>query len=206
MAGLEAPEEAKGISMPPHERLGPHNRQKLPPFDDLSEQGECDSRDVVRAARPDLAFDVTGELLSEKQIFGRQLRLGPKHQPQQAQQVSEEGECRRNTCADNTVCNQSPSVSLVGGRATECFLRSTGLLAGDARRAIDSFHSNRANGNGDEGRPFAWRIAIGTRVIRRLARLPLVCCRCVGVSESADDRILARHRCRSAMISRCSDT
>ena len=134
MAGLEAPEEAKGISMPPHERLGPHNRQKLPPFDDLSEQGECDSRDVVRAARPDLAFDVTGELLSEKQIFGRQLRLGPKHQPQQAQQVSEEGECRRNTCADNTVCNQSPSVSLVGGRATECFLRSTGLLAGDARR------------------------------------------------------------------------
>jgi hypothetical protein len=31
----------------------------------------------------------------------------------------------------------------------------TGLLAGDARRAIDSFDSNPANGHRDEGRPFA---------------------------------------------------
>ena len=55
---------------------GPHNRQELAPFDELSEQGECDSRGVVRAARPDLAFDVTGELLSEKQSFGPPVAFG----------------------------------------------------------------------------------------------------------------------------------
>jgi hypothetical protein len=60
----------------------------------LREQDECDSRGVVRAARSDLAFDITGKLLSEKQVLGRQLRSGPEHQPQQAQQVSEEGERR----------------------------------------------------------------------------------------------------------------
>jgi hypothetical protein len=77
MTGLAAPEEAKEISMPPHERLGPHNRQELAPVDELREQDECDSRGVVRAARSDLAFDVTGELLPQKQILGCQLRVGP---------------------------------------------------------------------------------------------------------------------------------
>jgi hypothetical protein len=42
MTGLAAPEEAKEISMPPHERLGPHNRQELTPSDQLREQGECE--------------------------------------------------------------------------------------------------------------------------------------------------------------------
>jgi hypothetical protein len=94
MTGLQPPEQAKEISVPPHERIGPHNRQELAPFDELREQDECDSRRVVRAARSDLAFDITGKLLSEKQVLGRQLRSGPEYQPQQAQQVSEEGERR----------------------------------------------------------------------------------------------------------------
>ena len=80
--------------MPPHERLGSHNRQELTPFDQLREQGECEARGVVGAARPDLAFDVTGKLLPEKQVLGGQLRSGPDHQPRQVRQVSEEGECR----------------------------------------------------------------------------------------------------------------
>ena len=80
--------------MPPHERVGPHNRQELAPFDESREQDECDSRGVVRAARSDLAFDITGKLLPEEEVLGRQLRSGPEHQPQQAQQVSEEGERR----------------------------------------------------------------------------------------------------------------
>ena len=44
--------------------------------------------------RSDLAFDVTRKLFPEEEVLGRQLRPGPDHQPQQAQQVSEEGERR----------------------------------------------------------------------------------------------------------------
>jgi hypothetical protein len=78
--------------VPPHERVGPHDRQQLAPVDELRKQDECDSRGVVRAARSDPAFHVTGELLPEEQVLGRQVRAGPEHQPQQMQQVSEEGE------------------------------------------------------------------------------------------------------------------
>jgi hypothetical protein len=80
--------------MPPHERIGPHNRQELAPVDKWREQNECDSRGVIRAARSDLAFDVTGKLFSEEEVFGRQLRTGPEHQPQEAQQFSEKGDRR----------------------------------------------------------------------------------------------------------------
>jgi hypothetical protein len=69
-----------------------HNRQQIAPVDELRQKDECDSRGIVRAARSDLAFDVTGQLLPEEQILGRQLRSGPEHEPQQAPQVSEEGE------------------------------------------------------------------------------------------------------------------
>ena len=75
--------------MPPHESIGPHNRQELAPVDERREQNECDSRGVVRAARSDLAFDVTGELLPEEQVLGHQVRAGPEHQPQKPQQVRE---------------------------------------------------------------------------------------------------------------------
>jgi hypothetical protein len=40
------------------------------------------------------AFDVTGQLLSDEEVLGRQVRSGSDHQPQQAQQVGEERECR----------------------------------------------------------------------------------------------------------------
>ena len=80
--------------MPPHERVGLHNRQKLAPVDEVREQDECDSRGVVRATWSDLAFDITGELLPEDQILGSQLRARPEHEPQKAQQVSDESECR----------------------------------------------------------------------------------------------------------------
>ena len=80
--------------MPPHKCIGTHNRQELAPPDELREENKCDSRGVVRAPRPNLAFDVTGELLPEEQILGCQLRVGSEHEPQQTQQVSEEGERR----------------------------------------------------------------------------------------------------------------
>jgi hypothetical protein len=80
--------------VPPHERLGPHYRQELTPFNELRQEDECDSRGVVRTARSALTFDVTRQLLPEEQILGRQLRSGPEHEPEQAQQVSEEGERR----------------------------------------------------------------------------------------------------------------
>ena len=59
------------MSMPPHERVGLHNRQELAPVDKRREQHECDSRGVVRAARADLALDITGELFSEEEVFRR---------------------------------------------------------------------------------------------------------------------------------------
>jgi hypothetical protein len=63
-------------------------------FDKLREEDECDPRCVVCAARSDPAFDVTRKLLPEEEVLRRQLRSGPDHQPQHAQQVSEEGERR----------------------------------------------------------------------------------------------------------------
>jgi hypothetical protein len=47
----------------------------------------------VRRGRT-LAFDVTRKLLAEEEVLGAQLRTGPDHEPQQAQQVSEKGERR----------------------------------------------------------------------------------------------------------------
>jgi len=66
--------------MPPHERIGPHNRQELAPVDDVREQDECDSRGVVRATGSDLSLDIAGELLPEEEIFRCKLRAGPEHQ------------------------------------------------------------------------------------------------------------------------------
>jgi hypothetical protein len=80
--------------MPPHKRIGLHNEQEPAPLDKLRQQNECDSRGVVRAARSDLAFDVTGKLFSEEEVFDRQLRTGPEHRTQEAQQVVEKGERR----------------------------------------------------------------------------------------------------------------
>jgi hypothetical protein len=50
---------------------GRTNRQELAPVDKRREQNECDSRGVVRAARSDLALDVTGKLFSEEEVFRR---------------------------------------------------------------------------------------------------------------------------------------
>ena len=94
LAGLQAPEQAKEISVPPHECIGAHNRQELATLDKLRQENEYDSRRVVRAAGSDLAFDVTRRLLLEEEVLGRQLRTGPDHQPQQAQYVCEKGERR----------------------------------------------------------------------------------------------------------------
>jgi hypothetical protein len=85
LTGLQAPEEAKEIPVPPDKRVGTDNRQELTPFDVLRQEDKCDSRGVVRAVRSDLAFDVTGKLLPEEQVLGRQLRSRADHQPQQAQ-------------------------------------------------------------------------------------------------------------------------
>jgi hypothetical protein len=66
MTRLQPPEETKEISVPPHERIGPHNRQELVPVDEVRKQDECDSRGVVRATRSDLALDIAGKLLPEE--------------------------------------------------------------------------------------------------------------------------------------------
>jgi hypothetical protein len=63
-------------------------------FDESRQEDECDARRIVRPSRSDLAFDVTRELLSEEEVLGRQLRSGMEHQPQQAQEVSEQSEGR----------------------------------------------------------------------------------------------------------------
>jgi hypothetical protein len=90
--GFQTPEEAKEISVPPPERIGTHDCQQLALSDKLRQEDECDPRCVVRAARSDLAFDVTGKLLPEEEVLRRQLRSRPDHQPQHARQVSEKGE------------------------------------------------------------------------------------------------------------------
>jgi hypothetical protein len=94
LTGFQTPEEAKEIAVPPHERIGTHNRQELAPLDESRQDDECDTRRIVSPSRSNLALDVTRELLAEKEVLSRQLRSGPEHQPQQAQQVSEECERR----------------------------------------------------------------------------------------------------------------
>src|SRR4030095_6891765 len=80
--------------MPPHERIGPHNRQKLAPVDKRRKQNKGDSRGVVRAVRSGLALDITGELFSEEEVFRRQLRTALQHQSHEAQRVSQKSERR----------------------------------------------------------------------------------------------------------------
>jgi hypothetical protein len=61
---------------------------------DSRQEHECNTRRIVRPSRSNLAFDVTRQLLAEEEVLGDQLPTGPEHEPQQAQQVSEEGEHR----------------------------------------------------------------------------------------------------------------
>ena len=92
MDRLRAPDETKQISVPPHEGVGTHDRQERAPFDNAREEHECNARRTVSPSRSDPAFDVTRKLLAEEEVLGGQLPTGPDHEPQQAQQVSEEGE------------------------------------------------------------------------------------------------------------------
>ena len=73
-------------------RCRTHDRQELAPFDNAREEHECNARRIVSPSRSDPAFDVTRKLLAEEEVRGGQLPTGPDHEPQQAQQVSEEGE------------------------------------------------------------------------------------------------------------------
>ena len=61
-------------------------------FEPAREEHECNARRIVSPSRSDPAFDVTRKLLAEEEVLGGQLPTGPDHEPQQAQQVSEEGE------------------------------------------------------------------------------------------------------------------
>jgi len=89
---LQAVEETKQISVPPHEGVGTHDRQELAPFDNAREEHGCNARRIVSPSRADPAFDVTRKLLAKEEVLRGQLPTGPDHEPQQAQQVSEEGE------------------------------------------------------------------------------------------------------------------
>jgi len=73
-------------------KVSGRDRQELAPFDNAREEHECNARRIVSPSRSDPAFDVTRKLLAEEEVLGAQLRTGPDHEPQQAQQVSEKGE------------------------------------------------------------------------------------------------------------------
>jgi hypothetical protein len=77
--------------MPPDERVRTYDRQQLPPGDELGQQNECDTRRIVRSLWSDLAFDVTGELLPQEQVLGRESRAGSEGQSKQPQQVNNQG-------------------------------------------------------------------------------------------------------------------
>jgi hypothetical protein len=94
VTGFQTPDEAVQISVPPHERVGLHNRQELAPLDESRQEDECDAGRIVRPSWSDLSFDVARELLPQEEVLGRQLRSGPEHESEQTQQVSEEGKRR----------------------------------------------------------------------------------------------------------------
>ena len=60
--------------MPPDERVRTYDRQQPPPGDESGQHNECDTRRIVRSLWSDLAFDVTGELLPQEQVLGRESR------------------------------------------------------------------------------------------------------------------------------------
>jgi hypothetical protein len=77
--------------MPPNERVGPHDHQQFVLRNESEQQNECHASGVVRALRPNLAFDVGGELLPEEQVLRREVRARSERRSQQSQQVSEQG-------------------------------------------------------------------------------------------------------------------
>jgi len=52
------------------ERVRSYDRQQFPPSDQPREQHEGDMRRVVRALRPELPFNIEGELLPQEQVLG----------------------------------------------------------------------------------------------------------------------------------------
>ena len=100
MPGLKAPEEAKEISVPPHERVGLHNRQERAPMDESRQEDECNARRIVRPSWSDLALDITRELLPQEEVLGRQLHSRPDHQPQRANRSTSRAIAVRSTCGD----------------------------------------------------------------------------------------------------------
>jgi hypothetical protein len=64
------------VSMPPNERVGTRYYQQLAPSNETGQQDKSDAGGVVRALRPNLAFDVGGELLPEEQVLRREARAG----------------------------------------------------------------------------------------------------------------------------------
>ncbi len=75
--------------MPPHERVGLHNRQQLPPGDDSRPKNKGNTGGVVGTLGPNLTLYVTGELFAEEQVLGRQLCARSKGRSQQPQDVRE---------------------------------------------------------------------------------------------------------------------
>jgi hypothetical protein len=122
---LQAPEETKELSVPPHERLGTHNRQELAPFDESREEDEGDSRWVVRPARSDPAFDVTRKLFPEEKILGYQLRSRSEHRRSRRNRSAKRASAVRSTSGDDTVWSESPRGYLQAGEWRALVLRST---------------------------------------------------------------------------------
>jgi hypothetical protein len=61
--------------MPPNERLRFHDGEGSSPVGEAGQDDERDPCGIVRPTRPDTTFRVKSQLLSQEQIFGRE--LGP---------------------------------------------------------------------------------------------------------------------------------
>ena len=90
-ARLRAPEQAIQVAMPAHKRLGTGDREQVAPLDEPRQRDQGDPRRVVGATRSNLTFEIAGELLSQEQVLGCELRTGTEHQRQQTQEVSKKG-------------------------------------------------------------------------------------------------------------------
>jgi len=86
-AGLPAPEEAEGVTLPAEERLGFHQGQSVAPGEQLREQNQRQSLGGVSAAGADLARDKAGQLETQGLILGAQRHCIAEEELEEAAEV-----------------------------------------------------------------------------------------------------------------------
>ena len=76
--------------MPSDQRVGSHDRQDRPPFDQSRQHDEHHPRRIIRTPRLYLPLDVHGQLLSKEQILGNESGTRSSRRREQPQDVSGE--------------------------------------------------------------------------------------------------------------------